>query len=264
MSKPPRHCIFCGQKGASKEHLWASWISEVLPPRRMRVGSEHPISMMGGRQMRGMLERPGDILSRKLRVVCRPCNNGWMSGLQAQAKGPLSKLLLDDWSSLNASDYPAIASWIVMTAMVGEQAAPHLVATTPEIRLTFMRERSPPDGWAIWIGRYPGEFFVGGVKPAMAHRGGCLAYKPPAKGQPVKCNTLSVSGCVGSFYFRVAGSTFAFARERIANAASTPPWPLIRIWPSPTEPPDPVPTMSKKVVDTCVFDFQDALFGVTR
>lgn len=260
MSKPPRHCIFCGRKGASKEHVWPAWLSEVLPPRRFPVGSSHPISMNGGRQTRGMMERPGDILSRKLRVVCEPCNNGWMSGVQSQAKGCLSKLVLDDWTELKQSDFPALITWIVMFAMVAEQAQPRLVATTEETRRAFMLDRRPPDGWAIWIGRYPGEYFIGGIKPGFAHRGGYAALVAPDKDENPKFNTIMVSGCVGSFFFVAAGSSFDTIQQRIADAAAQRPSHAIRLWPGPSRIPREVPRMSKAMVDSWVFSFRDALF----
>ena len=83
--RPPGRCIFCGGGGLSKEHMWADWLHAYIP----RIAPEHrtrsTLIHLENQEI-STQRRAGDPHSRRIRCVCGPCNNGWMSALQEKTK----------------------------------------------------------------------------------------------------------------------------------------------------------------------------------
>src|SRR3954469_13275208 len=94
------YCIFCGGTPLSKEHFFAEWMHDYLPPKP----STHYVagSDLIGRP--GKMFRPGNVFERHLRVVCKACNSGWMSTLQNEAKPILIPLMQGVRRTLNPED----------------------------------------------------------------------------------------------------------------------------------------------------------------
>jgi hypothetical protein len=103
-------------------------------------------------QPRVRFERGGPF-SRRVRIVCKDCNNGWMSRLENEAK----PLLLQMFSAtgqipLDQSMQLLLARWGFKTtavlAQVTESPAPFPLEHCRELR----RENQPPKQSQIWIG----------------------------------------------------------------------------------------------------------------
>ena len=163
MSKSPGRCIFCGSGRLTKEHILPRWLQGVLPKKF--AGLSHSVTRLpypdGSVLPLHSSYRPtrqGDPLVRTLRVVCRTCNNGWMSKLQNIAKPSLLPLILNaDWSGLTIGDLKSIASWVAMTCAVNEYADPPTVSIPQEDRTYLMARLEPPsERWTIWMGRFEG------------------------------------------------------------------------------------------------------------
>jgi hypothetical protein len=152
--KQPGQCIFCGEGGLTKEHIFAEWIQQLIPPRSTRTVHT---ATFGGLEFKGKLHRPGDPLTKRLRIVCRNCNNVWMSGLQTQAKPLVSALIRGDWVSFDQSEQKIVASWMAMTAMVIEFADVSTIGVPRASRERFFVIKEPPLDWYIWIAPYEGE-----------------------------------------------------------------------------------------------------------
>src|SRR3954451_18649741 len=130
MSKPAGRCIFCGGGRMSKEHVWADWIGDILPPPAPPFGSR-PLSLSqkgyseGGRLfLEEQMPKQGDFGSKKIRKVCKKCNSGWMSRLQNKAKSLLIPLLEGEDCEIPPQEMVTIASWVTMTTMVAEFLQP--------------------------------------------------------------------------------------------------------------------------------------------
>ena len=54
----------------------------------------------------------------KIKAVCRPCNNGWMSKLETDSKPLIGRLIEDFPLSLHTSQQTLLARWTLKTAMV--------------------------------------------------------------------------------------------------------------------------------------------------
>jgi hypothetical protein len=99
------------------------------------------------------MDRPGDALSQTARVVCRRCNNEWMSELQSVAKPILLPLVLGEWGEISAKEREIVARWASMFNMVLDASEPTHEAIIPEQRHEFYQTQKPLPEWIIWVGR---------------------------------------------------------------------------------------------------------------
>ncbi len=161
---PPRCCIFCGGTPVSKEHLFAKWMHPYLPESIdiWPEGKRHRLTLtrtVGGQEfvgpiIKGKFYSPGKIRSKKLRIACEPCNNGWMSRLQTTAKPILLPFILGEWTTLTPTSQRILAAWITMYTMVVEKSDERVETITSAERRAFKdleEKRVPPGNWRIWI-----------------------------------------------------------------------------------------------------------------
>lgn len=207
MARPQRFCIFCGKPGLTREHVWADWLKKYIPKDMTDHSSlfavVHPTHSDAKRR-----KQPGDIRSRKLRVVCGACNNGWISRLQERAKPHLLPLIQGDVTAFDVSTQTCLSAWIAMFVMVAEHFNPYTV-TTPQAQRTYLWQNgnAPFDNWKIWIGDYQRGDWVG----HLAHF--TVPVSSPHhipeiidNGLP-RPNTQTMTFVVGRLYVHVASST---------------------------------------------------------
>lgn len=147
-----KRCIFCGYQGRlSREHVWADWLKSVIP--RDAPYNEHVVTTQGVSE-RGKLDGPGDPHSRRLRIVCKKCNETWMSKIQVETRPYLQPLAAGDWPDLDVTAQHCLAKWATMYTMVVEFSHPP-TAKIPQIqRSLFQFSRTPPIGWVVFIAPY--------------------------------------------------------------------------------------------------------------
>jgi hypothetical protein len=228
-------CILCEEPGLTKEHIWADWLRNHIPRTRQHV--RHTASLSFGNPdekslrvetRKGKIDGPGDPHSRKLKVLCKDCNNVWGSGLQDDIKPILIPLLNGDTSGLNERETPLLSAWIALFVAVAEYSDPPTSAITQTQRTYLREERTAPHDFHIWIGFHDGsEQMVG----AYNHFG--LTYGPTFVGYagPIRPNTFpsqSTAFTVGKLF------CLCFSSDR----QTPPPWaseikryPMIKIWP---------------------------------
>ena len=205
--KPPGKCIFCNEGDLSHEEIYAEWLQRELP----RTGdmTKHSTRMwIGSLQLSEKIRKiTGPPLVRRLRVVCKTCNNGWMSRLQTKAKPILLPLVLGNWSEIGEAHQEILATWAVMTTMVFERADPGTDAHTFEDRKTFKENNTPPRGWTIWAGKinsveWSDQIDHWGLSASMHDR---TNFSVPAATQ---CNFQSTSIGIGSFVFHTISAPY--------------------------------------------------------
>ncbi len=121
-----RPCIFCGRHdGLSKEHIWPEWMAAYLPiaAPNAHVSEVHSGIPKQPSVLQRRSERPGPVHTKKVRAVCRRCNNGWMSELEARAKLPLLRILTSQDLKIVSEQSSTLATWAVLKAIVGEHAS---------------------------------------------------------------------------------------------------------------------------------------------
>jgi hypothetical protein len=139
----PHECLFCDQQAGSREHLWPEWIH-----RRKRFG---PLRISIGGSPEKIVNNP----EQKVSTVCRKCNNGWMSVLEAQNVPLISCLMQDVAIPLDASQQSSLAAWSTKTAMVLDSVKGRKKSLYYErSECAKMRENHTiPARTRIWIGR---------------------------------------------------------------------------------------------------------------
>jgi len=152
----PGTCIFCGLGRLSKEHLWSEWMHGLV--RAHGVPQHNVAEHYVGDKKRGVISatkkvRGGHVTTRKFRVVCRVCNNTWMSGLEEAAKPILSPLLVGGDAVLSPDMQETLAKWVVLKAMVAEQSKPQEAVFSDLDRKVFKDEGIVPQGVTIWLAR---------------------------------------------------------------------------------------------------------------
>lgn len=107
-------CMFCDAPKTSKEHVVGKWLKQFAGDHDVGVRFQHVVSREDIPPRPGMLQRDGTPLSQTSRVVCKACNNGWMSGIEERMKAVFPRL--NDWAlhSLTCDDWDAIETWMTL------------------------------------------------------------------------------------------------------------------------------------------------------
>jgi len=106
----------------SKEHFWPEWISSHIPkhPTDNHISE---IQVSEGRDnilLNNKDKRPGNVITKKLRVVCKKCNNGWMSQLEETAKPIIKAMLENKKFTIQQDDLAILVKWITMKVLIAE------------------------------------------------------------------------------------------------------------------------------------------------
>lgn len=141
-------CIFCGSDDMSEEHLIADWVFRAFA-RSRRPGPLFKGVMAAENELR--LESGEPILTA--RVVCKTCNNGWMSGIDRAAAEALKPLIQGRTKvTLTHGAQAAVAAWAFKSAVILDASqrgdAGSLVTSRPVLSAT----KSAPPGCTIYVG----------------------------------------------------------------------------------------------------------------
>jgi hypothetical protein len=151
-----RICIFCGSGKLSKEHIWPSWANSLLAPKSPvnRIETRLAVSP-GDTSPREVYRRdvPEPTIDKQIRIVCEPCNNGWMSRIEQACKDVITSLILGKPVTLDVISQRLVVNWAVLKLIVCEQNDPTNLVTTPEIRTAFKDGRTIPTRARVYIAR---------------------------------------------------------------------------------------------------------------
>jgi hypothetical protein len=107
-------CIFCDNAANSKEDLFSNWILD-------RVETRYPLY----RERRG---KPAELTVSqkvKLKCVCKPCNNGWMSQIENDCVRVMGNLLEDIQLPLDEEYQQLISRWAILKSMINDTVEEH-------------------------------------------------------------------------------------------------------------------------------------------
>lgn len=150
--KGPGKCIFCGGGGLSHEHVWADWLRDYVP-RTLNEHRYRSALLYPGKEDATIKRQTGDPHARRLYIVCKRCNNEWMSELQTAVKPFLVPLLTGQVSRLHRRAQTTLAAWVAMTVMVAEFLYPDRGAIPQSDRTWLYENQTSPPHWRIWLGR---------------------------------------------------------------------------------------------------------------
>jgi hypothetical protein len=110
-----RKCIFCGNKGdLSNEHIFPQWLLQEFNISKSKLHMVHNNFGVN------LSERKLTFNNFVNGLVCKTCNNGWMSQLEDRVKTTLISLMNFELESIEMlkKNHKDIAKWAIKTAMV--------------------------------------------------------------------------------------------------------------------------------------------------
>jgi hypothetical protein len=233
-------CIFCGgASGASvsKEHVFPDWLCQLFP-RSAQDTHTHGITNWIGLRLdtpvTARRQRQGRVTTRKVRVVCKKCNNEWLSSLETSAKPLLCALLRGAQFALGPEEQLLLATWMAKTCMTAEFIDRSKIAIPSEDRRHLMRTLSPPQvGWWIWMAGSQGVEWEAGINHFSGH-----LQVPPAPPEAsgivnLQSTTLGI-GRLLLFAISTSFPGFSFSLTNPHSADLQPIWPLrptVVLWP---------------------------------
>ena len=148
-------CIFCQNSGLSKEHFWPNWLRDYLDTS---PSDKHTTEVYSGEvnskaELENKLERSGNLITKKFRVVCAKCNSGWMSKLEEKIKPIIVSVLKNQDITLNSDEILLFSKWIIMKVMVAEQNHQGTQVTPNSDLKSFYDTNEIPDYYRIYISK---------------------------------------------------------------------------------------------------------------
>jgi hypothetical protein len=155
-----RQCAFCNSDASSGEHLWSDWIGRLFTSSGYNF---RHVNTDGNLSQRW--QAPS--LSTKAKVICRECNNTWMSTIESDAKSALAEMIrLAAPVSLLASGINALSAYAFKCAVIANHMSPASDGNlffSPYDRRRFRESRQIPDGVQMWIAAFSGVHATSGI-----------------------------------------------------------------------------------------------------
>lgn len=135
----------------SQEHIWSDWLSEILP-RQISRSEGYTTDLVNVEYK----EHQGDVGTKRVRVVCTDCNNGWMSQIVTAAKPYATSLIRGGNLYLDRECQRAMANWIALSALMANQITKSRHKLPQEDVAFFYANHQPPPHWFVGIGYFLG------------------------------------------------------------------------------------------------------------
>lgn len=146
-----RSCAFCHREAKmSGEHIWSEWIGKVLGgSRRYAFRRVDP----NGRTLNTW---NSDELDLTAKVVCEPCNNGWMSDIERDHAKPTFAPIIDgEPFCLLPLGIKSAAIWAFKITVIADHIQSNRLPFFTEIERTIFKERLDiPAGVQMWLAAY--------------------------------------------------------------------------------------------------------------
>ena len=225
--KPPLRCIFCRGSILTREHIIPDWIQEIIPkkPQHGHLFTTRSKAAAGRGRLKTSRLRQGHPISRKVRVVCVRCNNGWLSSLEDELKPQIKALVLGEAITLTPWDQRRLATWAAKTSMTAEFIHPKSAAITFEEREYLRLHREPVETFNVWAGHYGGSRH----RTALHHHSVQLSVGTPTSTETmVPPNTQATIIGLGELFLQISSSSFAGVIFKLKNEGVSK---MRRIWP---------------------------------
>lgn len=212
-------CLFCPNLADSREHLWSSWMNEVLPTKAPG-STTYTLDREGEDSKSWLSPKPA---THTVKVVCETCNTGWMSKIEARAKPIMVPLLRGEERELHKADQEALAAWAYLKTVIAEHLNPR-TATIPELHRRWLHDHVlPPTGVFVFVAaaeleKHSDTFYLN--KKLRIDHG------PPLP--PEESNGYVATMAIGQLVLQIGGTLF----EKVEMVHQAPFDKLVnRIWP---------------------------------
>jgi hypothetical protein len=148
---PLPKCMFCGKEGKrTYEDGWPNWLLAMFETLPGNTATEY--RTINGRRVNVRENVKGRPSKRRRRIVCGPCNEGWMSNLEEAAKPILVPLILGEQRPLSESDQRVLATWAIKTGMTLNEMTKETTILAPlAVRRHLAESSSPPPGYSVYM-----------------------------------------------------------------------------------------------------------------
>jgi hypothetical protein len=148
-----RRCVFCGNEGVTREHVWPQWINKLLDERP----GDTSMTVRSNRDNKG---RKAPRLDMQLRQVSGPCNTRWMCRLEEQAKPILTPMIIGEMPvELTPVSQSTRANWAMKTVLMSDCAHGGQPRHYPNsVYSAFFYNRHPDRQTAVWLAAYDDPF----------------------------------------------------------------------------------------------------------
>lgn len=233
--KAAGRCIFCDGFGMSKEHIWSDWISEsgLLPRAKEHQQFLMDLDMMTpdvvALQPKMVPAKQGPLIQKKIRKVCRTCNNTWMGAIVDEARPAAAMLIRQKEFDVIPEIQRRLSSWIALATIMAEYTHEGSRSISNEDRMGIFISGELSENWRILIGRHdaadwlPHRYRHFGGKLGLVNRQTHARPSGPSGALQVSTYTL------GPLAVRAFTSEH---REMIDHHDATAPCQMKQIWPT--------------------------------
>jgi len=238
----PNTCVFCGTTSdcakITNEHLFPAWVNTVLTPQVVGPGLSNLRTWGDKHQVKESKTWPvKEPATTTVRVVCEPCNTGWMHDLEEAVKPILIGPVLGQGNArFTPGQQLDLATWACVKTMAFEYFWTEPPVFTQADREIVRTQGRPPATVRVDIAAVESQ-----GQPLQAFR---VTYASPAA-SPNEPATSDFSICmtmaIGCFVVQVRGGLGAgehrfkdYGRARAESKSIFPPSLPQAIWPPAT------------------------------
>jgi hypothetical protein len=230
-----RQCIFCERQPPaikiSKEHVFADWLRDIFPRDSSTTHTLGIIDWKRGLNQPVISRKQGQghSGSKKVKVVCKECNETWLSNsVEEMAKPILMLLMANRTVNLGNEMQKTLATWATKTVMTSEQINADEAVVQQHERTWLKENLEPPRGWHVWIGSYSG---LSWCDLGIFQHKGKLAAPSIDNGVLAEHNLELTMIGLGQVLFLVINSTWQHIWDILDSLGSPGGAGLKRIWP---------------------------------
>lgn len=196
----PTGCYWCGATPLSREDLIPQWLLAVLAeisPSADGFNSAWDYVDRTGDTSRTFPQRRPEIV---VRSVCEPCNNGWMSDLEARTMPVLGPLVRGSGARLSIDDQLVLACWAAKTVALLDTFQAGSIMLSEIDKAQIRLDRVAPTGFHIRLGyrtdavETPTNLYLAGMNARLV--GTSVTSNPDQNGFAVTIGIGHVAICV--------------------------------------------------------------------
>lgn len=157
-----KKCIFCGEPGLSRTHVWPDWVNEMFPGETREVLDVLIDHRAPGVDVTTPIAetKQGNLFTQKPYLACEPCNTGWMKQLEDEVSNFLRPILTGEGGiELTEQQAITLAAWAMLITILAEYTLKGPNAISPRERDYLMKRGHPPGNWAIFLAGLDGPFW---------------------------------------------------------------------------------------------------------
>ncbi len=235
MARAQGRCVFCdGASGVSlsREHVFPDWLRQLFPRSPTDTHTHGVVNWASmdvpdvlSRRMAATRQRQGQASTRKVRVVCKKCNNEWLSALEARTKPLLMELITGAQRNIGAAEQSALAVWAAKTIMTAEFIERTKIAIPLAHRQFLMTNLTVPDGWWIWVAGSQGIQWRTGLYHFSAKLNVSLIDLETPDALNIQCTTIGIGALlIHAISTTVPGHSFVLDNPNKSDLRSI--WPV--------------------------------------